>query len=634
MLSSTYSTISNLFSHSSTLSKNNKFDNQDLLNIVNSLSCIIDKENINIDIPRLVCVGTQSAGKSETLNRLIGIDLLPTGKDIVTRTPINIQLIKSIDNSHVIFVENNNGTENIYKKITLSTIPTKSEIDLIKETMLNQTNKLAGSSKNISLKEIVIRVYCPNVPNLSLIDLPGLTLVACTDLGQPKDIKDQIRKMVSSYIKESRTIILAIMPARSDLETDMALELSKQCDPKGERTCGILTKVDLLDKNSNITDYILNNISVDLQFKYGYFAIKNRDNQQLSTTTIVDSIVNENDFFDKNDNYKNGHIKDRLGIANLSIYLSGILSKHIEKYIPNIIDEINKIDISVTNELKKLGIHIDDKDEEEKFTYVNTIISNFCNEFIRSLEEKRGLNYGRHIKGKFVNYREEINKIKYEFDKEYLDNAIKNCSGNHMDFSIFSIEILESVLQDKEQNLFNKLLAPSIELTNNIVELINELMDKLIVNSEIIRFPNIITLIKRKIESVILLYKKQIIEKILFNIKIQENYIWTDNKHFLNDLKKMFETVNSEQSKYDIISALINKYMDTVKLFIADQIPKIIMYSMIKKLEDNIYTIIFKNIKNTTNIDTLLIEKNKVKHERQELINKKKIIDQCKRRFY
>ena len=44
-----------------------------------------------------------------------------------------------------------------------------------------------------------MKVVSPNVISLNLIDLPGLT-VACTDKGQPSDIKQQIRELVKSYI--------------------------------------------------------------------------------------------------------------------------------------------------------------------------------------------------------------------------------------------------------------------------------------------------------------------------------------------------------------------------------------------------------------------------------------------------
>ena len=53
-------------------------------------------------------------------------------------------------------------------------------------------------------------------------------MIACTDKGQPKNIKDKIREMIGNYIKPKKTIILAIMPARTDIEADIALDLIKE----------------------------------------------------------------------------------------------------------------------------------------------------------------------------------------------------------------------------------------------------------------------------------------------------------------------------------------------------------------------------------------------------------------------
>ena len=64
---------------------------------------------------------------------------------------------------------------------------------------------------------------------------------------------------------------MGVLPARCDIEVDSALELIKQYDPKGERTIGILTKIDLMNENSDISNYLTNDISNDLKLHYGYF---------------------------------------------------------------------------------------------------------------------------------------------------------------------------------------------------------------------------------------------------------------------------------------------------------------------------------------------------------------------------
>jgi hypothetical protein len=56
--------------------------------------------------------------------------------------------------------------------------------------------------------------------------------------------------MVSSYIEKPNSIILAVSPANQDIATSDALRLARSFDPNGERTVGVLTKLDLMDKAS------------------------------------------------------------------------------------------------------------------------------------------------------------------------------------------------------------------------------------------------------------------------------------------------------------------------------------------------------------------------------------------------
>lgn len=46
-------------------------------------------------------------------------------------------------------------------------------------------------------------------------------------------------------------IILAVTPANADLATSDALRMAREVDPTGERTIGVLTKVDIMDKGTD-----------------------------------------------------------------------------------------------------------------------------------------------------------------------------------------------------------------------------------------------------------------------------------------------------------------------------------------------------------------------------------------------
>jgi len=90
--------------------------------------------------------------------------------------------------------------------------PTPTQLAQIRGAIEAHTATRAGSQKGISTQPIFVRLFSPHVPDLSLVDLPGLTMTALTAQGQPKDIKEQIRAMVATYTSQSRTIILLVCP--------------------------------------------------------------------------------------------------------------------------------------------------------------------------------------------------------------------------------------------------------------------------------------------------------------------------------------------------------------------------------------------------------------------------------------
>ena len=178
-------------------------------------------------------------------------------------------------------------------EINIDFPPTDEQKLEIRGMIKQLTNQYAGTGMNITDNPIYLRIYSPNIPNLSLVDLPGLTMVACTDKGQPKDIKDRIRNLVGSYIKNKSSIIMAVMPARTDIEADIALDLIKEHDPRCERTVGILTKIDLMNEGTDITHLLENKVSKDLQLGYGYYAIKNRNKIEMDTMNVLDGLREE-----------------------------------------------------------------------------------------------------------------------------------------------------------------------------------------------------------------------------------------------------------------------------------------------------------------------------------------------------
>lgn len=57
--------------------------------------------------------------------------------------------------------------------------------------------------------------------------------------------------MCSRYMSDPRTIILAVIPANIDMTTSDGLQMAKNLDPRGIRTVGVITKIDIMDRGTN-----------------------------------------------------------------------------------------------------------------------------------------------------------------------------------------------------------------------------------------------------------------------------------------------------------------------------------------------------------------------------------------------
>lgn len=101
---------------------------------------------------------------------IVGRDFLPRGQGIVTRRPLVLQLIHTPGNS-----DGSGGEEEWGQFLHLD----KRFVDFaeIRREIEQETFRVAGQNKGVSKLPIHLRIYSPNVLDLTLVDLPGLTKV-------------------------------------------------------------------------------------------------------------------------------------------------------------------------------------------------------------------------------------------------------------------------------------------------------------------------------------------------------------------------------------------------------------------------------------------------------------------------
>ena len=107
---------------------------------------------------------------------------------------------------------------------------------------------------------------------------------------QPEDIEEQIRNMCLEYISNPNAIILAVTAANQDLANSDALKLAQTVDPYGNRTVGVLTKLDLMDDGTDASEILMNRV---IPLRRGYVAVVNRGQKAVN----ADQSIREGEFF-------------------------------------------------------------------------------------------------------------------------------------------------------------------------------------------------------------------------------------------------------------------------------------------------------------------------------------------------
>ncbi|ORY75070.1 P-loop containing nucleoside triphosphate hydrolase protein [Protomyces lactucae-debilis] len=188
-----------------------------------------------LTLPSIVVIGSQSSGKSSVLEALVGHEFLPKGTNMVTRRPIELTLINTPGASEY-------GS---FPALGPTKITDFSQI----QTMLTTMNKAVSDEECVSDDPIQLNIYSPNVPDLTLIDLPGYIQIQSKD--QPTDLKWKIAELCDKYIQEPN-LILAVCAADVDLANSPALRASRKVDPLGIRTLGVVTKMDLVTPDRGV----------------------------------------------------------------------------------------------------------------------------------------------------------------------------------------------------------------------------------------------------------------------------------------------------------------------------------------------------------------------------------------------
>ncbi|KAL4577905.1 hypothetical protein LXL04_014020 [Taraxacum kok-saghyz] len=469
--------------------------------VVNKLREVLAKVgggDSELELPQVAVVGSQSSGKSSVLESLVGRDFLPRGSDICTRRPLLLQLVRTDDET---------GEFGEFWHM-----PGRKFFDFsqIRAEIRAETDREAGGNKRVSNKQICLKIYSHRVLDMTLVDLPGMTKVPVGD--QPLDIEVQIREMIMSYIRQPRCIILAITPANSDLANSDALQIAGIADPDGNRTIGVITKLDIMDRGTDACNLLLGKT---IPLRLGYVGVVNRcqevTNSIFNTADcyvlhkqtpsniikysqdielnrgIHDALTSEEAFFHSHPVYN--RVADRCGIPQLAKKLNQIFLQHIFKMLPELKSSIRSKLVVATKEHSNYG-HLPQKPEQGSL--VLNILLKYSKAFVSLVEGRNEEKLTSELYGGarihyifqsiFVTRLEEVDPFERLSDQD-IRTAIHNATGPRS--ALFVPEVPFQVLVRRQ---IARLLDPCLQCARLVYNELLKISHSCLVH-ELQRFP-------------------------------------------------------------------------------------------------------------------------------------------------
>ncbi|KAI0428442.1 dynamin family protein [Xylaria sp. FL1042] len=333
------------------------------------------------ELPELVLVGDQSAGKSSLMSGLARVDL-PRSAGVGTRCPLHIRLIDSTNdhwsctvalqidydfepkgkikksdvtptNQFPPWVKKSHRDIKIFKTIfepgEIEDVLRWAQVAILnprndhglyipgdgavaKGTALADATLTAAAQFSPNI--ISLEIKGPELPGLSFYDLPGVFL--SPDQEEDEYIVKVVRNLTRHYIKREGAIIMWALPMNADPENSISLGIIREAKA-AKRTIGIMTKADKLAPE-NEAQWLAMFRDEKQSVGHGFFATSRPPDGTLESAGTWEGLFFSHEVgswptaFDK--------FKDRCGVNLLSEYISVQLGNAFRQSLPSIKEKV------------------------------------------------------------------------------------------------------------------------------------------------------------------------------------------------------------------------------------------------------------------------------------------------------
>ncbi|ODM88746.1 Dynamin-1-like protein [Orchesella cincta] len=547
-------------------------DSRGLIELVNKLQKLFQVKwtwNTKNRVAQIVVVGSQSSGKSSVLDGLVGFSILPRGSGTVTKCPIIVQLITTDAGKEEEGIELQDFLEDGRSQ----------DYDEVRAKIAALMERNGGAI----VDAIIVRVYSPNVVTLTVVDLPGIKRIV--SYGEPSDLDERIVSLSRKYINEKNAIILAVSPANYEICNSEGLLLAKEADPEGNRTIGVLTKLDLMDEGTDARG-LLTGMSKDVQVKLGMIGVVNRSQKDI-----------ENNFTEKSflsNNY--GDLIGQNGVPFLRKRLNELLVQHIYKCLPELMEKLEDMLKQCNKQLAEIPNVMTETDK-----FLIQVLHRFENEIKKEIQGSPRTPEYHHLYGGIV--------IKDIFEKHFAkdmeaaektsDGSMTPCVCNNFYISTYGILLLDgteanyfAVFRKLAQNQIHHIEGPALKCAERVYDEIMKIADRNLAeeNDHAFKyFPELRQLFKRVINRILDGNLDEVKKQIIEYIRVQSSVVFSMDYKFLQEIadlrrkleKELYVGDGENSSDNENEPGMVKLYFRWIKSHVQDYIPKLVADKLI-----------------------------------------------------
>nr|XP_023418271.1 interferon-induced GTP-binding protein Mx2-like isoform X3 [Cavia porcellus] len=584
----------------------------------------------DLALPAIAVIGDQSSGKSSVLEALSGV-ALPRGSGIVTRCPLVLKLKKL------------RPEEEWRGKVSYLDIEEDiSDASKVEEEIRKAQNYIAGDGLGIQDELISLEVSCPEVPDLTLIDLPGITRVPVGN--QPADIGRQIKRLIRKYIQKEETINLVVVPSNVDIATTEALSMANEVDPEGDRTIGILTKPDLVDKGTEdkVVDVVQNLVC---HLKKGYMIVKCRGQQDIQENLcLTEALQREKAFFEDHPQFRVLLEARKATVPCLAERLSEELIAHICKSLPLLENKIKDLHQKTTDELQKFGMDIPEDDSEKMFFLIEKI--NAFNLDINAVvdgEESVGTEGSRLFAKLRRQFQLWSSMIEKHFSKGFdgLQKEIWKFENQHRGRELpgfVNYRTFEKIIKKELQALEE----PAVDMLHQTTDMVRAAFTD-VSEKNFTEFFNLYKTTKNKIED-IRSDQEEAAEKAIRTHFQMEQIVYCQDQAYRGALQKIREEEAKKEKQKKVFQSSettamaeilqhLNAYCQEVHSRISTHIPLIIQYYVLQLFGQRLQNAMLQLLQEKENCTWLLKERSDTSEKRKFLKERLTRLGQARRQL-